>query len=95
MVDADAWALPPLFAYLQAGGAIEPGELARTFNCGIGMVAIVGADEAEGVAADLTAAGETVHRIGHIEAGQRGCTVSGSVDSWSAREAWSATHNDG
>src|SRR5215212_8661053 len=41
VVDADAWELPRLFAFLQAGGAIEPGELARTFNCGIGMVAIV------------------------------------------------------
>ena len=37
-----------LFAFLQAGGAIEPGELARTFNCGIGMVAIVREDEADG-----------------------------------------------
>ena len=41
VVDADAWPLPRLMAFLQAGGAIEPGEMARTFNCGIGMVAIV------------------------------------------------------
>src|SRR6185369_13085402 len=39
VVEADSWSLPRLFAFLQAGGAIEPGELARTFNCGIGMVA--------------------------------------------------------
>ena len=93
MVDADGWPLPPLFAYLQAGGAIEPGELARTFNCGIGMVAIVSADEADAVAADLTAAGETVYRIGHVEAGTRGCTVRGSAETWSARKDWSASHN--
>ena len=93
MVNADAWPLPRLFAFLQAGGAIEPGELARTFNCGIGMAAIVAADEADAVTEALRAAGETVHRIGSIEAGPRGCTVRGSVDTWSAREDWAATHN--
>jgi phosphoribosylformylglycinamidine cyclo-ligase len=81
-----------LFAFLQAGGAIEPGELARTFNCGIGMVAIVGASEVATVTAALEAAGETVHRIGRIEEGAMGCTVAGSIGTWSAREDWSATH---
>ncbi len=93
VVDADAWPLPRLFAFLQAGGAIEPGELARTFNCGIGMVAIVSADDARTVTTALEAAGETVHRIGAIEAGPSGCTVRGSAGIWSAREAWSATHH--
>ena len=91
-VDADAWPLPPLFAFLQAGGAIEPAELARTFNCGIGMVAIVSAEDAERVTAALEAEGETVHRIGRIEEGEMGCTVAGSAGTWSAREDWSATH---
>jgi phosphoribosylformylglycinamidine cyclo-ligase len=92
-VDADTWLLPRLFAFLQAGGAIEPGELARTFNCGIGMVAVVHAELADDVTAALEAAGETVHRIGTIEAGDRGCTVRGSAETWSAREDWSATHH--
>jgi phosphoribosylformylglycinamidine cyclo-ligase len=95
VVDADRWTLPPLFAWLQAGGAIEPGELARTFNCGIGMVVVVAPDEAEAVASALTEAGETVHRIGHVEQGQRGCTVRGSIETWSAREDWRATHHHG
>ena len=95
MVHAGAWGLPRLFAFLQAGGAIEPGEMARTFNCGIGMVAVVTAGEADSVAADLRQAGETVHRIGEVEAGARGCTVEGSAGSWSAREGWSATHAHG
>ena len=93
VVNADTWPLPRLFAFLQAGGAIEPGELARTFNCGIGMVAIVRAEQADDVAQDLEAAGETVFRIGAIEAGNMGCTVRGSADTWSAREHWSATHH--
>ncbi len=92
-VDAATWPLPPIFGFLQAGGAIEPGELARTFNCGIGMVAIVAADLAEVVAQALSEAGETVHRIGCIDAGQRGCTVHGPAGSWSARDQWSASHH--
>src|SRR3954447_22481419 len=36
-VDADSWPQPRLMAFLQAQGNIEPGEMARTFNCGIGM----------------------------------------------------------
>ncbi|MCW3798683.1 phosphoribosylformylglycinamidine cyclo-ligase [Sphingomonas sp. BN140010] len=95
VVDADSWDLPRLFAWLQAGGAIEPGELARTFNCGIGMVAIVAAAHADAVTANLTAAGEQVFAIGRIEAGTRGCTVHGSADTWSAREPWTATHHHG
>ena len=93
VVNADFWPLPRLFAFLQAGGAIEPGELARTFNCGIGMVAIVTADEAGAVADALSDAGETIHRIGAVEAGRRGCTVRGSAGTWSARDDWSAVHH--
>jgi len=93
MVDAGAWPLPRLFAFLQAGGAIEPGELARTFNCGIGMVALVRPDEADSVASALEAADETIFRIGTVEAGDSGCTVSGSAETWSARADWSATHH--
>jgi phosphoribosylformylglycinamidine cyclo-ligase len=92
-VDAAAWPLPRVFAFLQAGGSIEPGELARTFNCGIGMIAIVAPDNADSVAKSLAEAGETVHRIGRIETGQRGCTVHGPAGSWSARDDWSATHH--
>ena len=93
VVDADAWPLPRLFAFLQAGGAIEPAELARTFNCGIGMVAIVSESDADAVTQTLEAACEIVHRIGKVEAGEMGCTVRGSAETWSAREAWSATHD--
>ncbi|UZK66909.1 phosphoribosylformylglycinamidine cyclo-ligase [Sphingomonas sp. M1-B02] len=91
-IDAAAWPLPRLMAFLQAQGNIEPEEMARTFNCGIGMVAAVAAEDAEAVAAGLTEAGETVFRIGAIEAGTRGCTVFGPADTWSARDNWSATH---
>jgi len=93
MVDADSWPLPRLFSFLQAGGAIEPAELARTFNCGIGMIAIVGPEAETDVIELLQAAGETVHRIGRIESGETGCTVAGSAGTWSALEAWSASYH--
>jgi phosphoribosylformylglycinamidine cyclo-ligase len=91
-IDADAWEQPRLMAFLQAQGHIEPGEMARTFNCGVGMVLAVAPDEAESLAADLTAAGEEVFTIGAIVAGPRGCTVTGSAETWSARDAWEAVH---
>jgi len=92
VVDADAWEQSRLMAFLQAQGAIEPEEMARTFNCGIGMVVIVSADEAEVVTAALEAANETVFTIGSIETGAHGCTVRGSAGTWSARADWTATH---
>lgn len=93
VVDADAWEQPRLMAFLQAQGGIEPEEMARTFNCGIGMAVVVAEADVDAVTAALTAAGETVHRIGHIQEGPRGCTVAGSAGSWSARSDWTATHN--
>ena len=93
VVDADAWELPRLMAFLQAQGNIEPGEMARTFNTGIGMVLAVQPDLAREVAAELEAAGEEVSRIGEIVEGPRGCTVKGSAGSWSARADWQADHD--
>jgi phosphoribosylformylglycinamidine cyclo-ligase len=91
-VDADLWEQPRLMAFLQAQGNIEPGEMARTFNCGIGMAVVVAADDVESVTTALTEAGETVHRIGEIKTGPKGCTVTGSIETWSAMAPWTATH---
>ncbi|MDE0877836.1 MAG: phosphoribosylformylglycinamidine cyclo-ligase [Sphingomonas bacterium] len=92
-VDADRWPQPRLMAFLQAQGGIEPEEMARTFNCGIGMVVVVGQAEVDAVREVLTAAGEAVFTIGTIDAGTRGCTVRGSDETWSARGDWVATHD--
>lgn len=92
-IDAGAWPQPPLMRFLQDEGNIDPQEMARTFNCGIGMAAIVAPGEADGVSAALEEAGETVHRIGHVEDGRRGCRVSGPAGRWGAMDDWSASHN--
>ena len=92
-IDADRWPQPRLMAFLQAQGAIEPEEMARTFNCGIGMVAAVRPADVAPVTEALTGAGETVFTIGQVGEGERGCTVRGSGETWSARGDWTATHN--
>ncbi len=92
-IDANAWGQPRLMAFLQAQGQIEPVEMARTFNCGIGMAVFVRESDVDAVTRVLVDAGEAVFRIGHVAAGDKGCTVKGSVETWSARAAWSATHH--
>ena len=92
-VDADTWEQPRLMAFLQAQGNIEPEEMARTFNCGIGMAVVVAEADVASAVTKLEAAGETVFRIGRIAAGDKGCTVTGSVETWSAKAAWQAVHN--
>lgn len=91
-IDVGSWQQPRLMAFLQAQGNIEPGEMARTFNCGLGMVLAVAPEEVAGLLADLAQAGEIAHVIGEISAGPRGCTVHGAAETWSAREAWEAVH---
>nr|WP_137677891.1 phosphoribosylformylglycinamidine cyclo-ligase [Parerythrobacter lutipelagi] len=92
VVDADAWEQPRLMAFLQAQGNIEPEEMARTFNCGVGMVLAVAVGDAADVTAMLEAAGETVLQVGTIDTGERGCTVRGSAGTWSAKVDWDAVH---
>ncbi|WP_416832179.1 MAG: phosphoribosylformylglycinamidine cyclo-ligase [Erythrobacter sp.] len=91
-VDADMWRQPRLMAFLQAQGAIEPGEMARTFNCGVGMVLAVKPDNVDEVCRRLIEAGEDVFGVGEIVAGDKGCTVRGSMGTWSATADWEATH---
>jgi phosphoribosylformylglycinamidine cyclo-ligase len=75
VLDAQAWPLPPLFAWLKRAGRLDDDELARTFNAGIGMVLVVEAARADQVAATLHSTGETVYRIGAIEAADGAATV--------------------
>ncbi|MBI1208151.1 MAG: phosphoribosylformylglycinamidine cyclo-ligase [Azospirillum sp.] len=65
-LDAGAWPLPPVFRWLAGLGAVAPLELARTFNCGLGMVVIAAPEHAAAAAARLREAGETVHAVGRV-----------------------------
>ncbi len=77
-IDLDSWSLPPVFAWLAAEGGLAQAEMLKTFNSGIGMVVVVAADRADAIAALLADAGETVHRIGRVGAGQ-GVAYTGSL----------------
>ncbi|MBL8448831.1 MAG: phosphoribosylformylglycinamidine cyclo-ligase [Dechloromonas sp.] len=63
-----AWPRPRLFDWMQAEGNVAENEMHRVFNCGIGLVIVVAAADAEAALAELTAAGESVWRIGAIRA---------------------------
>jgi len=61
-----AWTLPPLFQWLQQEGQVADTEMHRVFNCGIGMVIVVAADQAAAITATLQEQGETVFDLGQI-----------------------------
>ena len=65
-VDVSSWPVPPVFEYLLNFANVERDESYRTFNMGIGFVAILSESEAAKAAAVLTDAGETVYKIGRI-----------------------------
>ncbi len=68
-IDLGAWQLPGVFEWMAGIGDIAEAEMLKTFNCGIGMILVCDPASADELAALLSEAGETVHRIG---------TVSGS-----------------
>jgi len=72
VIEKSAWTLPPLFQWLQREGNVADDEMHRVFNCGIGMVVIVAAEDADKAMAGLAATGETVYRLGRIEVRQPG-----------------------
>lgn len=67
-VDASAWELPPVFRFLMKHGGVEPFEMARTFNNGVGMVLIVDSVNVVMIMQKLAAADEQVFRIGEVTA---------------------------
>jgi phosphoribosylformylglycinamidine cyclo-ligase len=64
----------PVFKWLAATGNIDAPEMLRTFNCGIGMIAIVDAEGADAVMQVLTRAGETVVRLGEVTTAASGAS---------------------
>ncbi|MGB0747901.1 MAG: phosphoribosylformylglycinamidine cyclo-ligase [Magnetospiraceae bacterium] len=61
-----AWPLPPVFRWLAATGGITAEDMARTFNCGIGMVVVVDPERVNDVSQTLQGKGETVLPLGVI-----------------------------
>ena len=66
--DWNAWALPPVFAWMQAVGGVSDHELRRTFNCGVGLMLIVDPAELPEVLEGLVRAGEDAFVMGELAA---------------------------
>ena len=79
-IDLAAIPMLPIFRWLAQAGHIAQAEMLRTFNCGIGMIVVVAADEARAVATILHNAGEHVVTLGRLEAGERGVAFDGELD---------------
>jgi phosphoribosylformylglycinamidine cyclo-ligase len=70
-----SWPQQPVFDWLARAGAIEPAEMHRTFNCGIGMVVIVAGERAADALRLLQQAGEQALLIGEVRRGERGVVI--------------------
>jgi phosphoribosylformylglycinamidine cyclo-ligase len=84
-IDARAWKLPSVFQWLRRQGGVADAEMLRTFNCGIGMIAVAAEKDAEAVMKALGRAGETVRRIGAIEKSrgkEPAAVVSHTAEAW-------------
>lgn len=65
-IELGSWPVPPIFTHLQGLGAVQLDEMLRTFNMGIGMIAVIPADKFKKAQALLTRADEKCHIIGRI-----------------------------
>ena len=82
-LDAASWPLPDVFSWLAKAGGIAQNEMARTFNCGIGMAVIVDESRANELMTLLTAHGEAVKTIGRVVARDgSNVEIANIEDSW-------------
>jgi phosphoribosylformylglycinamidine cyclo-ligase len=72
VIDRSAWRVPPIFSWLQQAGAVPEEDMLRTFNMGIGMIAVVDREAARQVLGQLVSAEEDARTIGTVESGGGG-----------------------
>jgi phosphoribosylformylglycinamidine cyclo-ligase len=75
LLDAATWPRSALWDWIQGAGNIAADEMHRTFNCGIGMIAVVPQDHVTAALRLLASCDEQPYLIGAIQAGDRGCVV--------------------
>ncbi|KAF7874968.1 hypothetical protein EAF04_002141 [Stromatinia cepivora] len=81
-IDVATWQLPAVFKWLKSAGNVTASEMARTFNTGIGMVAVVSKENVEQVSNELEASGEKVYTIGRlVKRSGEGCELK-NLNSW-------------
>ena len=67
-LQAHSWPRPALFDWLEAAGSIDPAEMARTFNCGIGFVLVGAPGDVDATLDLMRGAGEAAFVIGQVVA---------------------------
>jgi phosphoribosylformylglycinamidine cyclo-ligase len=92
VVDRTTWPVPPIFEEIRRLGPVADDEMARVFNLGVGMVAVVAGGDRDAALSALAAAGVAAVTIGRVEAGPRGVVLVGepgwpSVEPRAARTA--------
>ncbi|HUL10749.1 MAG TPA: phosphoribosylformylglycinamidine cyclo-ligase [Methylococcaceae bacterium] len=79
LIDLDAWKRPAVFEWLQQAGGVAEGEMLRTFNCGIGMIVCVAAEDEPAAIQQLRLAGENPCVIGELFPGDAGVSYAGLI----------------
>jgi phosphoribosylformylglycinamidine cyclo-ligase len=72
IIEVGSWQQGAVFDWLAFSGSIAIDEMRRTFNCGVGMVVVVDAADADATVATLAECGETAWRLGEIKEGSGG-----------------------
>jgi phosphoribosylformylglycinamidine cyclo-ligase len=76
VIDTTSWPQPPIFPYLQRVGGVDPAEMFRVFNMGIGYILVVDRENSIKAIDHLSAAGFPAYQIGHIISGAKGVRLS-------------------
>ena len=74
-VDVSRIPVLPVFKWLASSGKIGESEMLRTFNCGIGMVAVLDRSAAKAASERFAAQGETVVQLGEVVAAKDNARV--------------------
>ena len=67
VIDRESWTVPPVFSWIQRLGEIDPAEMDRVFNMGVGLVMVVSPHFAESICRQLAKCGLENWVIGRIE----------------------------
>jgi len=77
-INLDAWTVPPSLSWLINSAALDEAEALKTFNCGLGMIAVVAKEDADAALSSLSTSGETAMIIGEIT-DQPGVAYTGNL----------------
>lgn len=81
-LDLTTWALPPVFEWLKSAGGIEAPEMARVFNCGIGMLLYVSPDHAQATIDAIASTGHQAWQAGGLTARDTDAVCLNGLDGW-------------